>query len=183
MDESLQPLDDYYLWCDHRAWREAQEITDAAHAQRLEAIDWCGGTYSSEWGFAKLLHWLRNNPEKRERFATAIENCDMVVATLCGITSPADVPRSICAMGHKWMWNPKWDGLPSQEFLDLGRSAICRYYAKTGGTLRDIGPDRRQAERRHGPSGLVCAPAFLFRSVRSTRTGMRSPRTSGWEMW
>ena len=20
-------------------------------------------------------------------------------------------------MGHKWMWNPKWDGLPSQAFL------------------------------------------------------------------
>jgi L-ribulokinase len=25
--ETLEPLDDYYLWCDHRAWREAQEIT------------------------------------------------------------------------------------------------------------------------------------------------------------
>src|SRR4051812_12357797 len=23
VDENLQPLDDYYLWCDHRAWREA----------------------------------------------------------------------------------------------------------------------------------------------------------------
>ena len=20
-------------------------------------------------------------------------------------------------MGHKWMWNPKWDGLPPQSFL------------------------------------------------------------------
>jgi L-ribulokinase len=115
--EGLQPLDDYYLWCDHRAWKEAQEITAAAHSQGLEAIQWCGGTYSSEWGFAKLLHWLRNNPEKRKQFVTAIENCDMVVATLCGITSVTDLPRSICAMGHKWMWNMKWDGLPSQEFL------------------------------------------------------------------
>lgn len=115
--EHLQPLDDYYLWCDHRAWREAQEITAAAHAQKLEAIGWCGGTYSSEWGFSKLLHWLRNNPENRDRFVTALENCDMVVATLCGITSVADLPRSICAMGHKWMWNAKWGGLPSQEFL------------------------------------------------------------------
>lgn len=41
--EDLQPLDDYYLWCDHRAWRESQEITAAAHAQGLEAIDWCLG--------------------------------------------------------------------------------------------------------------------------------------------
>ena len=60
----LTPLDDYYLWCDHRAWREAGEITAAAHASQLPAIDWCGGTYSSEWGFSKLLHWLRNNPSK-----------------------------------------------------------------------------------------------------------------------
>lgn len=117
VDKDLQPLDDYYLWADHRAWREAQEITAAAHAQKLEAIEWCGGTYSSEWGFAKLLHWLRHNPEKRKRFATALENCDMVAATLCGITSAENVPRSICAMGHKWMWNAKWGGLPSQEFL------------------------------------------------------------------
>jgi L-ribulokinase len=115
--EGLRPLDDYYLWCDHRAWREAQEITAAAHTQGLEAIEWCGGTYSSEWGFAKLLHWLRNNPDKRKQFVTALENCDMVVATLCGITSVEDLPRSVCAMGHKWMWNPKWGGLPSQEFL------------------------------------------------------------------
>jgi L-ribulokinase len=115
--EDLQPLDDYYLWCDHRAWREAQEITAAAHAQELEAIEWCGGTYSSEWGFAKLLHWLRKNPEKRGQFATALENCDMIVATLCGISSVADLPRSVCAMGHKWMWNTKWGGLPSEEFL------------------------------------------------------------------
>src|SRR4051794_27612395 len=23
IDEQLRPLDDYYLWCDHRGWREA----------------------------------------------------------------------------------------------------------------------------------------------------------------
>ena len=32
VDANLQPLDDYYLWCDHRAWEEAAQITDAAHA-------------------------------------------------------------------------------------------------------------------------------------------------------
>lgn len=115
--QNLEPLDDYYLWCDHRAWREAQEITAAAHDQHLEAIEWCGGMYSSEWGFAKLLHWLRHNPEKRSHLVTALENCDMVVATLCGITSAEQLPRSICAAGHKWMWNPKWGGFPSEEFL------------------------------------------------------------------
>lgn len=117
VDENLQPLDDYQLWCDHRAHEEARQITELAHVEHLEAIKWCGGVYSHEWGFAKLLYWLRQNPEKRERFATALEHCDMVAATLIGITDPAEAPRSICAMGHKWMWNPKWNGLPSQEFL------------------------------------------------------------------
>ena len=115
--ENLQPLDDYYLWCDHRAKAEAQEITALAHAEGLEAIEWCGGVYSHEWGFAKLLHWLRHNPEKRNRFVSAFEHCDMVAATLCGITDAAKVKRSVCAMGHKWMWNPKWGGLPPQDFL------------------------------------------------------------------
>ncbi len=115
--ENLQPLDDYYLWCDHRAKEEAQQITELAHREHLEAIEWCGGVYSHEWGFAKLLHWLRHNPEKRSRFVTAFEHCDMVAATLCGITDAKQAKRSVCAMGHKWMWNPKWDGLPPQAFL------------------------------------------------------------------
>jgi L-ribulokinase len=117
VDEALEPLDDYYLWCDHRAWQEAAEITAAAHKTQLEAIRWCGGVYSSEWGFSKLLHWLRNNPEKRARMATALEHCDMVAATLCGLTDPAAIPRSVCAMGHKWMWNRSLGGFPPDEFL------------------------------------------------------------------
>jgi L-ribulokinase len=117
VDAQMQPLNEYYLWCDHRAFAEAQQITALAYAEKLEAIDWCGGVYSHEWGFAKLLHWLRNNPEKRDKFASAFEHCDMVAATLCGITDPKLAKRSICAMGHKWMWNPKWGGLPPQSFL------------------------------------------------------------------
>jgi L-ribulokinase len=117
VDEQLNPLSDYALWCDHRAWREAAEITARAHEQRLAAIDWCGGTYSAEWGFAKVLYWLRLHPELRARFHTAFEHCDLMVAMLCGCKDPAQAPRSICAMGHKWMWNRDLGGLPSEEFL------------------------------------------------------------------
>jgi len=115
--EGLEPLDDYYLWCDHRAHAEAQEITEKAHKLGFEGIQWCGGTYSHEWGFSKLLHWLRHNPDKRDKMVTVLEHCDMVAATLSGITRPEDLKRSICAMGHKWMWNPKWGGLPPESFL------------------------------------------------------------------
>src|SRR5580700_6403000 len=117
VDRELQPLGEYYLWCDHRAKGEAAEITEAAHREGLEAIKWCGGVYSSEWGFSKLLHWLRHNPDKRSGFASAFEHCDMVAATLCGITDAKKVKRSVCAMGHKWLWNPQLGGLPPESFL------------------------------------------------------------------
>jgi L-ribulokinase len=116
VDEKLQPVGDYYLWCDHRAHREAAEITRVFRASGHEAIDWCGGVYSHEWGYAKLLHFLRHDPGAG-RMASAVEHCDMVAATLAGVTRPADVIRSACAMGHKWMWNPRWGGLPPQELL------------------------------------------------------------------
>jgi L-ribulokinase len=115
--KDLTPLGEYYLWCDHRAKNEAAEITAVAQREELEAIEWCGGVYSSEWGFAKLLHWLRNNPAQRGEFVSAFEHCDYVAAVLCGIADPHRVKRSICAAGHKWLWNADLGGLPPESFL------------------------------------------------------------------
>lgn len=115
--EALQPLDNYYLWCDYRAWREAEQLTRAAHETGLEAIQWCGGTYLAEFGFSKLLHWLRANPGKRPEFVTALEHCDMVAAVLCGVNDPREVTRSVCALGHKWLWNESLGGFPSDAFF------------------------------------------------------------------
>jgi len=135
--EGLEPLDEYYLWCDHRAFAEADEITQKAHGLGFEGgfegIAWCGGVYSHEWGWAKLLHWLRHNPEKRARFVTALEHCDMAAATLCGISSVDGLKRSVCAMGHKWMWNPKWGGLPPEDFLAAVDPLLAGVRAKMGG--------------------------------------------------
>ena len=115
--KNMEPLNDYYLWCDHRAKKEAAEITQKAHETNLENIKWCGGVYSSEWGFSKVLHWLRKHPDKRDMMVTAIEHCDMVNAVLCGITQPKKIIRSVCAAGHKWMWVEKLNGFPPEDFL------------------------------------------------------------------
>src|SRR6266567_9560212 len=48
VNAQMQPLNEYYLWCDHRAKEEAQEITALANRDSLEAIEWCGGVYSHE---------------------------------------------------------------------------------------------------------------------------------------
>src|SRR2546425_12911315 len=84
--KNLQPLDDYYLWCDHRAKAEAAEITAAAHREKLAAIDWCGGGFSLGVGFSETLSRPRPKPAQRSEFVSAFEHCDMVAATLCGIT-------------------------------------------------------------------------------------------------
>lgn len=133
VDDQMQPLGDYYLWCDHRARAEAAEITACARSEGLEAIKWCGGIYSSEWGFSKLLHWLRHNPNHRDRFATALEHCDMVTNVLCGVTDPKNVVRSVCAMGHKWLWSDACDGLPSETFLTKVDPLFKGVRAKLGG--------------------------------------------------
>jgi L-ribulokinase len=136
VDAAMRPLDEYYLWCDTRASLEAQQITATAHATGLEAIQWSGSFYSPEWGFAKVLHWLRHaEPSKRERFATALENCDMVAATLTGVTSPNNLKRSICAMGHKWMWNASLGGLPPEEFFVTVDPLLAGVREKIGGTF------------------------------------------------
>lgn len=148
----LVPLDDYYLWCDHRAKDEAARITQVAHEMGLPAIDKCGGVYSSEWGFAKLLHWLRHNPDKRDRFVTAFEHCDMVAALLCGVTEPSQAARSVCAMGHKWLWNEELGGFPPEEFFTAVDPLLagvreklrgqCRTSGTIAGTLTPLWADR-----------------------------------------
>lgn len=129
----MAPLNDYYLWCDHRSWKEAGEITRVGRREKLEAMDWCGGVYSSEWGWSKLLHWLRHNPEKRARFASAFENCDMIAAVLCGVADPALASRSVCAMGHKWMFNDALGGLPPEDFLTQVDPVLAGVREKIGG--------------------------------------------------
>ncbi|NOZ60994.1 MAG: ribulokinase [Calditrichaeota bacterium] len=118
VDDKLSPLGDYYLWCDHRAKNEAAEITETAHRVGLPHINWCGGVYSSEWGWAKLLHWLRHNADSGKHFASSFEHSDLVVGLLCGAKSPKEVKRNICAAGHKWMWNEELGGLPPESFLE-----------------------------------------------------------------
>ena len=136
--------------------KRQEEITTKAHAMGLEAIEWCGGVYSHEWGFAKLLHWLRHNPSKRDAFVTALEHCDMVAATLSGVKDVRDVKRSVCAMGHKWMWNAKWGGLPPEEFLVAVDPLLKGVRAKMGGEYlterEDCGTIFRRSGRKSWPA-------------------------------
>jgi L-ribulokinase len=107
------------LWKDHTAHAEAAEITKLAARIRPHYLAKCGGIYSSEWFWAKILHNIRAHPEVSEHVATWVEHADWLPAVLCGLTSPDLLRRGICAAGHKGFYSTTWGGFPDAEFLTL----------------------------------------------------------------
>jgi len=106
-----------YLWKDHTGHAEAAEITALAAKTRPQYLAKCGGTYSAEWYWAKVLRCLRADPEVFEAAHTWVEHSDWLPAVLTGETHPDRLKRGICAAGHKAMFHPSWGGYPDEEFL------------------------------------------------------------------
>jgi L-ribulokinase len=105
------------LWKDHTAHAEAGEITALAESLRPHYLEKCGGIYSSEWFWAKLLRNLRAHPEVFESSATWVEHADWFPAVLCGTTHPAELRRGVCTAGHKGLYSSDWAGFPDEEFI------------------------------------------------------------------
>ena len=107
-----------WLWKDHTAHAEAAEITSKAEELRPQYLAKCGGTYSSEWWWSKILHLKRCAPEVFDAAHSFVEHCDYIPALLAGNTDPSSIKRSVCAAGHKAMYSHEWGGLPDKEFLN-----------------------------------------------------------------
>jgi L-ribulokinase len=106
-----------WLWKDHTGVAEAAEITALAAKIRPQFLAKCGGTYSSEWFFSKILKCLRAAPQVFAAAHSWIELSDFVPAALTGTLAPDLFTAGVCAAGHKAMWNAKWGGYPDKEFL------------------------------------------------------------------
>ncbi|MGV3664072.1 MAG: ribulokinase [Prosthecobacter sp.] len=106
-----------WLWKDHTGYAEASEITKLAHEMRPNIIAKCGGAYSSEWFWSKILRLRRTDPKVFAAAYSFVEHCDWLPAVLAGDTNPLTLKRSVCAAGHKAMFSTEWGGLPDKEFL------------------------------------------------------------------
>jgi L-ribulokinase len=106
-----------WLWKDHTSIAEAEQITALAAEMRPEYLAKCGGTYSSEWFFAKVLHCLRTSPAVFDATFTWVEIADWIPAMLTGTEHPDQLVVNVCAAGHKAMYNDAWGGYPDTEFL------------------------------------------------------------------
>jgi L-ribulokinase len=151
-----------WLWKDHTSHAEAREITETAARMRPHFLAKCGGIYSSEWFWSKILHCTRDAPEVAEAAHTWVEHADWIPAVLSGTERSDRLRRSICAAGHKAMFHSDWGGYPDEEFLAalderlvrIRRSLPERAYnvSEAAGTLTE-----EWAERLGLPAGIPVA--------------------------
>ncbi len=115
---SRNPAAMVWLWKDHTGYKEAAQITQLAAEIRPHYLSKIGGTYSSEWWWSKILHCKNTARDVFDAAFSWVEICDWIPAVLTGELSPQKIRRSVCAAGHKAIFNISWEGLPDEEFLD-----------------------------------------------------------------
>ncbi len=189
VDTSMTPLSQHpefegnlhthaWLWKDHTAYAEARAITELAQERHPEYLAKCGGTYSSEWFFAKLLHFARVAPEAFAATAAWVEQGDYIVAFLSGCDNPREIRRNVCAAGHKALYNENW-GNPTADFLDQLDASVgawCRSHplgatstaGQEGGTLCD-----QWAKRTGLRAGIPISVAAIDAHVGAVGAGIR----------
>jgi L-ribulokinase len=151
-----------WLWKDHTGYTEAGEITELAAAEHPEYLAKCGGTYSSEWFFSKILHCLRADPKVFDAAHSWVECADYIPGVLTGTQKPDVVKRSRCAAGHKAMFANDWGGLPAKEFLakldpKLGELRD-RLYQETYTVETEVGKLTEEWAKKLGlPAGIPVA--------------------------
>lgn len=128
VDAHLQPLafDDRFaadpaaltwLWKDETSTDEALEVTVLAQRLRPEYLAACGGAYSSEGYFSKILRCLHTNRAVFDAAYSWIEVASWIPAVLTGQTSPEGVAVDTGTAGHNAMFDPRWGGYPDRDFL------------------------------------------------------------------
>src|SRR5512138_2338650 len=155
-----------WLWKDHTSVAEAAEITELARKIRPQYMAKCGGTYSSEWFFSKILHCLRTSPKVFNAAYTWVECADWVPAMLTGTEAPERLVVGVCAAGHKAMYNDDWGGYPDAEFLSQLHAKMgqlrSRLRSKAHTIDRAVGALTTDWAKRTGlPSGIPVAVGAL----------------------
>ena len=168
-----------WLWKDHTGYAEAAEITELAKRERPKYLAKCGGTYSSEWFFSKILHCLRLDPEVFDAAYTWVEHADWLPAVLTGTDAPEKLRRCRCAAGHKAMFSNDWGGYPDAEFLS-------EFDLKLGRLRQTLGDQTWAVDQRAGrlteqwanklglPAGIPVAMGAFDAHLGAVGSGIRS---------
>jgi len=174
---SRNPAAMAWLWKDHTSVAEAEEITALARRMRPQYLAKCGGTYSSEWFFSKILHCLRTRAKVFNAAYMWVECADWIPAMLTGTEAPDKLSVGICAAGHKAMFNDAWGGYPDVRFLgklhpkmaELRKrlSPKASTVDKPAGTLTD-----KWAKKTGLPAGIPVAVGAFDAHLGAVGTGI-----------
>ncbi len=121
-----------WLWKDHTSYAEAADISARAGRAKAGYLTKCGGAYSSEWYWSKILHCKRVAPKVFAAAYAWVELADFIPGFITGNVDPDTMPRGICAAGHKAMYHEQWGGLPAKSFLksvDPGLPSLRDHFA------------------------------------------------------
>ncbi|NQT82054.1 ribulokinase [bacterium] len=167
-----------WLWKDHTSFAEAAQFTEQAKSEAPDYTKYCGGTYSSEWFFSKILHLSRVAPEVFSAAASFVEHCDFMPGLLVGQTDPVKIVRGRCSAGHKAMFNAAWGGLPPQEFFShVDRNLdgiISKLYTETYTADKKVGGLCREwAEKLGLREGIAVAAGTFDAHAGAVGAGIR----------
>lgn len=107
----------FVLWKDHSGEAEAAEFNEVIARTTPNYSAHCGGHYSAENFWPKVLKCLRHSPGLKAQAFTAIELCDWLTATLVGWQDVSEWKTCLCAAGAKRFWATDWDGYPTDGFF------------------------------------------------------------------
>ena len=175
---SQNPAAMAWLWKDHTAVSEAAEITHLATRIRPQYLSKCGGVYSSEWFWSKILHCLRVAPEVYEAAYSWVELADFIPAALTGTGAPENLTVGICAAGHKAMFNAEWGGYPDQEFLRQLSPKLVKLRSRLSPRVRTIesavGTLTDEWSKKSGlPAGIPVAVGAFDAHLGAVGSGIR----------
>lgn len=170
-----------WLWKDHTAVEEAAEITRRAAELRPQYLAKCGGTYSSEWFFSKILRCCRTAPAVFEAAHLWVECADWIPAMLTGTEAPDRLTVGICAAGHKGLYHEDWGGYPDAEFLAGLDPGLGRLRSRLRGGARSIdtavgGLSGEWARRTGLPGGIPVAVGALDAHLGAVGAGVAAGR-------
>lgn len=116
-DFSENPNAMFFLWKDHSSIKEVEEINQKAQDFEVNYLSYCGGAYSSEWFWSKLLHMARTDEEVYKATHSWLEQSDWLPYLLTGNQDAQLLKRNVCAAGHKALWAQELGGYPPLEFF------------------------------------------------------------------
>jgi L-ribulokinase len=170
-----------WLWKDHTAHAEAEEVTRLAQSRLPSVIARLGGVYSSEWYLAKLLRLVRQHPRVLAQAAGWVELGDYIVGRLIDCRSPRLLPRGVCAAGHKGFYH-ETHGFPPPDFLRSLDPKLAAWWERAppqrpqASTVPAGRLSAEWASRLGLPAGVPVATAAIDAHMGAVGAGVRPGR-------